>query len=88
MILEEDGVNRILERGQFFGEMSFLEPHPHSANVMAAADTELLILPRSDFDVLAKSDPMMAMHLYASLASAMADRLRHTNLELRALQEA
>lgn len=75
-------------RGQFFGEMSFLEPHPHSANVMAVADTELLILPRSDFDVLAKSDPMMAMHLYASLASAMADRLRHTNLELRALQEA
>ena len=75
-------------RGQFFGELSFLEPHAHSANVVAAAETELLILHRSDFDVMAKSDPMMAMHLYASLAVAMADRLRHTNLELRALQEA
>lgn len=75
-------------RGQFFGEMSFLEPHAHSANVIAAAETELLILPRSEFDVLAKSDPMMAMHVYSSLATAMAERLRHTNIELRALQEA
>jgi SulP family sulfate permease len=75
-------------RGQFFGEMSFLDHHAHSANVEVAADTDLLIIPRPDFDLLSKSDPLMAMHVFSSLARAMADRLRHTNHELRALQEA
>ena len=75
-------------QGQFFGEMSFLDHHPHSVDVEAAADTELLILPRPDFDSLARQDPQMSMHVFSSLARAMADRLRHTNHELRALQEA
>ena len=74
-------------RGQFFGEMSFLDHHPHSADVQAVIDTELLIIPRSDFNAIAKQDPLMAMHVFSSLALAMAERLRHTNHELRALQE-
>lgn len=74
-------------RGQFFGEMSFLDHHAHSADVEAVIDTELLIIPRSDFNELAKQDPLMAMHVFSSLALAMAERLRHTNHELRALQE-
>ena len=74
-------------RGQFFGEMSFLDHHAHSADVQAVIDTELLIIPRSDFNELAGQDPLMAMHVFSSLALAMAERLRHTNHELRALQE-
>ncbi len=73
-------------RGQFFGEMSFLEHHAHSAEVVAAADCELLILPRPDFDKLAARDPAMASHVFASLSLALAERLRHTNDELRAMQ--
>jgi SulP family sulfate permease len=73
-------------RGQFFGEMSFLDHHAHSAEVVAAADCELLILPRPDFDALAARDPAMASHVFASLSIALADRLRHTNDELRAMQ--
>lgn len=73
-------------RGQFFGEMSFLDHHAHSAEVVAAADCELLILPRPDFDVLATRDPALASHVFASLSMALAERLRHTNEELRAMQ--
>ena len=75
-------------RGQFFGEMSFLDHHPHSADVIAAADTELLILPRPDFDRFAAQDPLMASHVFASLSRSLADRLRHTNEELRSMQAA
>ncbi len=73
-------------RGQFFGEMSFLDHHAHSAEVIAAADCELLILPRPDFDALAARDPAMASHVFSSLSIALAERLRHTNDELRAMQ--
>ncbi|MFM7523008.1 MAG: Crp/Fnr family transcriptional regulator, partial [Betaproteobacteria bacterium] len=75
-------------RGQFFGEMSFLDHHPHSADVSAVTDTELLILPRPDFDRYAAEDPLMASHVFASLSRALADRLRHTNEELRSLESA
>ncbi len=73
-------------RGQFFGEMSFLDHHPHSADVTAVTDTELLILPRPGFDRYAAEDPVMASHVFASLSRALADRLRHTNEELRSLE--
>jgi SulP family sulfate permease len=75
-------------RGQFFGEMSFLDHHPHSADVTAVTDAELLILSRPDFDRFAEQDPLMASHLFASLSRALADRLRHTNDELRSMQAA
>ena len=67
--------------------MSFLDHYAHSADVQAVVDTELLIIPRSDFNELAKQDPLMAMHVFSSLALAMAERMRHTNHELRVLQE-
>jgi len=73
-------------RGQFFGEMSFLDHHAHSADVTAVTDTELLILPRPDFDRYAAEDPVMASHVFASLSRALADQLRHTNEELRSLE--
>ena len=75
-------------RGQFFGEMSFLDHHPHSADVSAVTDVELLILPRPDFDRFAAQDPVMASHVFASLSRSLADRLRHTNEELRSMQAA
>jgi sulfate permease, SulP family len=75
-------------RGQFVGEMTFLDHLPHSADVQAITDTEVFVIHRSDFDELAKLDYVMSNHVFASLASSMAARLRHTNHELRLLQEA
>jgi len=56
--------------------------------VSAVTGTELLILPRPDFDRYAVEDPLMASHVFASLSRALADRLRHTNEELRSLESA
>ena len=75
-------------RGQFVGEMTFLDHIPHSADVQAITDTDVFVIHRSDFDELAKHDYAMSNHVFASLASSMAARLRHTNHELRLLQEA
>ena len=75
-------------RGQFVGEMTFLDHIPHSADVQAITETEVFVIHRSDFDELAKHDYAMSNHVFASLASSMAARLRHTNHELRLLQEA
>ncbi len=75
-------------RGQFFGEMSFLDHHPHSADVTAVTEVELLVLPRPDFDRFAAQDPLMASHVFASLSRSLADRLRHTNEDLRSMQAA
>jgi CRP-like cAMP-binding protein len=69
-------------------EMTFLDHIPHSADVQAITDTEVFVIHRSDFDELAKHDYVMSNHVFASLASSMAARLRHTNHELRLLQEA
>lgn len=74
-------------RGQFVGEMSFLDHIPHSADVQAITETEVFVIHRSDFDELAKLDYAMSNHVFSSLASSMAARLRHTNHELRLLQE-
>lgn len=75
-------------RGQFVGEMTFLDHIQHSADVQAITETEVFVIHRSDFDELAKHDYAMSNHVFSSLASSMAARLRHTNHELRLLQEA
>ena len=73
-------------RGDFFGEMAFLDGGARSADAVAAAETELYILPRAEFDALADAHKTMAIQLLAGVARVLALRLRDTNTELRALQ--
>ena len=75
-------------RGDFFGEMSFLDGAPRSADAIAHTDVELFIMPRSRFDSIADEHKKLAMNLLEGLARALAMRLRHTDVELRVLQEA
>jgi len=74
-------------RGDFFGEMSFLDREPRSADAIAFTDAELFVLSREHFDALADEHKKLAMQLREGLARALAIRLRHSNTELRALQE-
>ena len=74
-------------RGDFFGEMSFLDREPRSADAIAFTDTDLFVLSRERFDALALDHKKLAIQLLDGLARALAHRLRHTNRELRALQE-
>jgi sulfate permease, SulP family len=78
----------IFSRGQFFGEMSFLDGRPHSADVHAVHDTDLIAIDRRAFARLAASDGVLSMNVMRSVALAIADRLRHANDQLREIREA
>ena len=75
-------------RGDFFGEMTFLDGKPRSADALASTDVELYALSRARFDALTGEHKRLAMNLMEGLARVLAHRLRHTDRELRALEEA
>ncbi|MCL4524861.1 MAG: SulP family inorganic anion transporter [Acidobacteria bacterium] len=74
-------------RGDFLGEMTFLDREPRSADAIAFTDVELLVLSRARFDTLASEHKKLAIQLLEGLARTIAIRLRRANTELRALQE-
>ncbi|MFY7959573.1 MAG: SulP family inorganic anion transporter [Elsteraceae bacterium] len=73
-------------RGAFFGEMSFLDGDPRSADAIAFTDATISTLSRKRFDQLAEEHRKVALNLMEGIASVLAGRLRHTNGELRALE--
>ena len=75
-------------RGNFFGEMGFLDQRARSANAVATAPTELFVLRRSHFDAICKEHPLLNETVLGRMAAALAVRLRRTNLELRSLHDA
>jgi SulP family sulfate permease len=75
-------------RGQFFGEMSFLDGRAHSADVYATRETELIAIDRKAFAIVAAGDPVMSISVMRAVALAIADRLRHANAELREMRQA
>jgi SulP family sulfate permease len=74
-------------RGDFFGEMAFLDYEARSADAVAKTDCHLYWLSKSEFDKQTGSDSMVGMHVYNRLARAVSLRLRQTNSELRALED-
>ncbi|MBI1943277.1 MAG: SLC26A/SulP transporter family protein [Betaproteobacteria bacterium] len=74
-------------RGDFIGEMAFLDRAPRSADAIAFSDTEVYALSRRRFDaLLAEGHKRLAINLLEGLARMLAIRLRYTNSELRLLQ--
>jgi CRP-like cAMP-binding protein len=67
--------NRIRElgKGEFFGEISILDPAPRTATVRAVEDSVLLVLEGYDFRTALKSSREMSQRLIVALA----ERLRH-----------
>ena len=74
------------DRGNFFGEMTFLDGAPRSADAMAFTDVDLFVLRRKNFDKLADEHRKVAIQLLEGLASVLASRLRYANAEMRALE--
>ncbi|HQW20433.1 MAG TPA: SulP family inorganic anion transporter [Rhodocyclaceae bacterium] len=73
-------------RGNFFGEMAFLDQDVRSADAIAVSDTELFAISRKNFDKFAEEHKKVAINLLDGLARTLAIRLRYTNTELRMLQ--
>jgi CRP-like cAMP-binding protein len=74
-------------RGDFFGELSFLDRGIRSADVVAKVPTDLYVLSRTRFNEQSKSNPVFGAQVFARLAHAIALRLRQTDAELRVLEE-
>lgn len=75
-------------RGDFFGEVAFLDRNVRSADAVAVNQCELYVLSRARFNELSRAHPVLGVIVFARLARALAVRLRQINGELRALQDA
>ena len=77
-----------ISRGDFFGEVAFLDRGRRSANAVATTAVDLFVISRARFDDVAKSQPAVAAEILGRLARTLALRLRHADAELRAWYEA
>jgi SulP family sulfate permease len=74
-------------RGDFFGEMAFLDHTPRAADAVALCEADLYVLSRSQFDKLAEEHKRLGMSLLQGVAMILAHRLRRADRELRAFHE-
>ncbi|MBI2362753.1 MAG: SLC26A/SulP transporter family protein [Elusimicrobia bacterium] len=75
-------------RGDFFGEVVFLDHGRRSADARAVTDTDLYVVSRERFDLLSREHPELGLKVFARLAKTLAVRLRQADTEIRALQDA
>ena len=69
----------LLKPGEFFGEMSLVEPLPCSATVKAVEVTEVFRLPHAGTQRILAEDPQALNVVLASVVRVLAQRLRKTN---------
>ncbi len=74
-------------RGDFFGGLAFLDRRPRGNEAIAQRDTELFVLTREKFNLLAEEHKRMAFILLSAIARTLALRLRHADDELTLLQQ-
>ena len=68
-----------LSSGEFFGEMSLVEPAPRSASVTAMSATFLFRLPHDALRELISQDSKAASVLLVQIVKTLSDRLRRAN---------
>jgi CRP-like cAMP-binding protein len=69
----------VLPAGHFFGELSILENRKHVASAVALDDTELLLIPKEDFENMMQEDCELALCIVKKIAIAMSKNLRRMN---------
>lgn len=74
-------------QGGVIGDLAFLDRGIRSADVEAKVDTDLFVLSRSRFNELARANAAMGVQVFARLALSIAESLRQSDAELRALEE-
>jgi len=74
-------------RGDFFGEMAFLDRGRRSADAEARTDCELYVLSRKEFNTHVYKDAVLGVRVFARIARAVSLHIRQTDTELRALED-
>ncbi|MFZ3122226.1 MAG: cyclic nucleotide-binding domain-containing protein [Thermodesulfovibrionales bacterium] len=69
----------VLSTGNFFGELSIIEKRKHEATAVAIENTELLKLPKEEFEKLEKEDVVLASQILKKLVLVMCKNLRRMN---------
>lgn len=72
----------ILGKGEFFGEISFIDGAPTSARVVAREPTEVKVLTPELVAGMDQTEPTFGARFYRSLAAILAERLRKTSLNV------
>lgn len=72
---EEEALLALLEKGDFFGEMSLLEELPRAASARALTATRLLQINGATFDQMLRDNPEIAVRMMRKLSR----RLRETD---------
>lgn len=76
---DDEQVLAVLEKGDFFGEMSVLEDLPRAASARALTDVRILQINGSTFDQLLQGNPEIAVRMMRKLSR----RLRETDEMLK-----
>ena len=63
-----------LRTGDVFGELSFFDHEPRSADIRAVEPSEVLVLTPSSFEMLRNSDPQLAIELVLKIAEVTTHR--------------
>jgi SulP family sulfate permease len=74
-------------RGDFIGEIAFLDHGARSADAIAESEVSLYVVSRAAFDRVAQAHPSTRSGGVASLASALALRLRTADARSPPLEE-
>lgn len=68
-----------LRTGEFFGEMSLVEPAARSATVTASGAAQLFRLPHFHLQNLLEDDPVAFTQVLVQIVRTLSERLRRTN---------
>ena len=74
-------------RGDYFGGLAFLDNEPRPNDAVALTQTEVYVLSRKDFELIAPQHNKLAFNLASTMARTLAKRLRRTQVQLATLQE-
>jgi len=74
-------------RGDFLGDMAFLDGRPRSADATALTEAEVFVLARAALDGVAATEPRLAARFFEELGRGLAARLRAADQEIRGLAE-
>ncbi|HAR63966.1 MAG: hypothetical protein DKM50_12980 [Candidatus Margulisiibacteriota bacterium] len=66
---EDEKAIALLTDGEMFGEMSYFDNLPRSASVVAATDSEVLVLDREQFDMIFQLHPKWTTKIIQSLSN-------------------